>query len=213
MESHGDGHLRLGHRVHRRRHDRQLHLDLLGDVGLQRHVLHAEVDVAREEDEVVVRVARASVALGWRKTQELPHHNWARSTAARRRGRRTRFAPCKLHFTCSSYPFKHIGSGVAVHGGHVFGAAVQFGHAGFSRKRELWYRATARVESSGGWRRQTLRTADELHLFARDFRTDPFANLQIPTASLQICFRAASDTVGCEAGSQRQNSVRAISNG
>lgn len=55
-QSHVDGHLRLGHGVHRARDERHGQRDLLGDHRAGLHVGRAKVDVARQDDVVLVCV-------------------------------------------------------------------------------------------------------------------------------------------------------------
>lgn len=58
VQSHLDRHLRLRHRVHRRADERHVQLDVARELGLGGHVIHAEVDVPRQQDDVAVRQRR-----------------------------------------------------------------------------------------------------------------------------------------------------------
>mmetsp|Transcript_101284 Transcript_101284/g.321657 ORF Transcript_101284/g.321657 Transcript_101284/m.321657 type:complete len:617 (+) Transcript_101284:1-1851(+) len=59
LQRHGNGHPGLRDGVHGAGHDGGLQLDLARDVGLERHLVHAEGDVPRQADDVVVGVAHA----------------------------------------------------------------------------------------------------------------------------------------------------------
>ena len=59
-QRHGDRHVALGDRVHRRRDERERERDLAGERRLERDHLRAEVNVAREEQEVAAKCARCT---------------------------------------------------------------------------------------------------------------------------------------------------------
>mmetsp|Transcript_13474 Transcript_13474/g.25973 ORF Transcript_13474/g.25973 Transcript_13474/m.25973 type:complete len:580 (-) Transcript_13474:42-1781(-) len=63
LESHVDGHLALGHGVHGGGHEGQAKVDLLGELGVERHLANAEAHVARHEDHIIVSVRSALAEL------------------------------------------------------------------------------------------------------------------------------------------------------
>jgi hypothetical protein len=50
---HRDGEARLGHRVHRRRNQRQVELEAPGEPGLQRNFTRQDAGVGGEEEDIV----------------------------------------------------------------------------------------------------------------------------------------------------------------
>ena len=61
VERHGDGHARLGHRVHVRRDDRDIEVQPFGEPGVELRVTRENLRIERRQSHVIVRERQAAV--------------------------------------------------------------------------------------------------------------------------------------------------------
>jgi hypothetical protein len=65
----GDGQARLGHRVHGRGEDRDVHLDPAADLGAQLHLVRMDLGETGDQRDVVERESEARLEVGHRLLQ------------------------------------------------------------------------------------------------------------------------------------------------